>query len=438
MNAEKKGEGGFKKARLKHPIINFLRRRKTAIIVLAILLIAGGLAAVMLKPEEREGKPVPDFSLRNVHDGTIHLSDYRGKPVLIDFMAVNCPSCNRMMPVLKELSDSYGNGIVIISIDIYSDETEAELKAHMDGYGATWPAGVDKTGEIKKAYMEGGYITRGIPTFVLVDQRGYVVWVRDGIVDKNEFIENIDRTLAGQAKPLSISSQNILILSYTLGLFMFFSPCALPLLPGYMGYYMAKHGGGAIISVKNGAIAASGIFATYLLIGGFASFLGAAVGTIILSAIPIIGAFLVLLGILMFFHVQIPAYKISNAFVRIACSIRKKAGAEASVNSCEKKEKGLFSYGLIYGTASMACNLPVFLGVVLVALMTGPLYGLLALMLFGLGMATLMIAVTVLVGLAKKAILSRFIAYMGLMNKISALILIVMGLYLIFESMAMV
>ena len=428
-----------KKARLKRPAAHFVRRHKTALAVVFIVLLAGSMGAAIIFNPAQGGTLAPDFSIKNVHDGsTFRLSEQLGKPVLIDFMGIDCQSCNKMMPVLKELSDSYGNGIVIISVDIYSDETEAELKALMDEYGATWPAGVDKTEEIKKAYMEGGYITRGIPTFVLLDQNGYTVWVRDGIVDKKELTENIDRALAGEAKPLSISGQNILVLSYILGLFMFFSPCALPLLPGYMGYYMAKHGekGTVFTSVKNGLIAALGIFVTYLAVGGLASLMGAAAGNIILSLVPFIGALLVLLGILMFFHIQIPTQWFSEGIGRLKGAIlRKRGGAATETAQAAPREKGLFSYGMVYGTASMGCSMPVFIGVIAVALMYGPVYAFMALVMFGLGMATLMVVVTVIVGLAKRTIVQHFVGAIGIMNRISALLLVGVGLYLIMESM---
>jgi cytochrome c biogenesis protein CcdA len=198
---------------------------------------------------------------------------------------------------------------------------------------------------------------------------------------------------------------------------------------------MSKHGDKATVpsSIKNGLVAASGIFAIYLLVGGLTSIVGAAASDIILSIVPFIGGLLIILGILMFFHIQIPTQWFSNLAGKIkSLFVKKRAeGAEQTT----PKQKGLFSYGLIYGSASMGCSISVFIGIIAVALMTGPLYAFLALVMFGLGMATLMVAVTVIIGLARRAIVQKFVGAIGIMNKISALLLVGVGVYLLIESL---
>ncbi len=438
-----------KKAKLKRPAAHFVRRHKTRLAIIFAILLIGGIGAVIILSESgevKEGTPAPDFTIKNVQDGsTFRLSEHRGKPVLVDFMGIDCPSCTKMMPVLKQLYDQYKGKVEIVSVDIYSGDTESTLRQHMEKYGAAWPAGIDTTESIKKEYMEGGYFTDpvdkkqvGIPAFVLLDGNGYVVWREVGLTDIKYFQESISAVLSGQYTTLTVAGQNLLIFSYTLGLLMFFAPCALPLLPGYMGYYMAKHGdkGTVITSTKNGLIAALGIFVTYLAVGALASLIGAAAGAIILSLVPFIGALLVLLGALMFFHVQIPTQWFSEGIGRLKGAIlRKRGGAVTEAAPAVPHEKGLFSYGIVYGTASMGCSMPVFIGIIAVALMYGPLYAFMALAMFGAGMATLMVVVTVIVGLAKRTIVQRFVGAIGIMNRISALLLVGVGLYLLLESL---
>ena len=48
------------------------------------------------------GKRAPDFSLRNINGETIHLSDYSGKCVLLNFWMVSCPSCRHKLPYIQE------------------------------------------------------------------------------------------------------------------------------------------------------------------------------------------------------------------------------------------------------------------------------------------------------------------------------------------------
>ncbi|MDD5503143.1 MAG: redoxin family protein [Candidatus Thermoplasmatota archaeon] len=436
-----------KRARLKRPVAHFVGRNRTVFAIALTIMILGGIGAVLLISQNRDnggdGTIAPDFTMKNARDGsTFTLSQHHGKPILIDFMGIDCPSCTKMMPILKQLYDQYGGKLAIVSVDIREDDSESELRSHMDGFGATWAYGIDKDGQIKKAYMEGGYFTDpndpkqiGIPAFVLIDQNGYVIWREVGLVAKQDFVSNIDAVISGSAQAIAVSGQNLLIFSYLLGLLMFFAPCALPLLPGYMGYYMSKHGDKATVpsSIKNGLVAASGIFAIYLLVGGLTSIVGAAASDIILSIVPFIGGLLIILGILMFFHIQIPTQWFSNLVGKIKSLFVKKNAEDGQ--QAAAKQKGLFSYGLIYGSASMGCSISVFIGIVAVALMTGPLYAFLALVMFGLGMATLMVAVTVIIGLAKRAIVQKFVGAIGVMNKISALLLVGVGAYLLIESL---
>jgi len=32
------------------------------------------------------GEPAPEFELRDIHENLIHLSDYRGKPIVLAFL----------------------------------------------------------------------------------------------------------------------------------------------------------------------------------------------------------------------------------------------------------------------------------------------------------------------------------------------------------------
>lgn len=46
-------------------------------------------------------EPLPDLTLRNAAGDAVQLSDYRGKPLVINLWATWCPPCRREMPVLQ-------------------------------------------------------------------------------------------------------------------------------------------------------------------------------------------------------------------------------------------------------------------------------------------------------------------------------------------------
>jgi thiol-disulfide isomerase/thioredoxin len=75
--------------------------------VLCSWLLAGGLPAA-----EPAGAPV-DFSLRQLHGGTISLSDYRGKWVVLNYWATWCAPCRKEMPELSALHEARDDIVVL-------------------------------------------------------------------------------------------------------------------------------------------------------------------------------------------------------------------------------------------------------------------------------------------------------------------------------------
>lgn len=72
--------------------------------VLWIALTAANLrgAATVQSPAPMQGFPAPDFALKTRDGQEIKLSDYRGRPVIINFWASWCPSCKAEMPDLQK------------------------------------------------------------------------------------------------------------------------------------------------------------------------------------------------------------------------------------------------------------------------------------------------------------------------------------------------
>ena len=61
----------------------------------------------------------PDFTLLNLHDESVNLSEYKGRVVLINFFATNCPPCRIEIPDFIRLQDKYGpKGFAVIGISV--------------------------------------------------------------------------------------------------------------------------------------------------------------------------------------------------------------------------------------------------------------------------------------------------------------------------------
>ena len=92
---------------------------------------------------------------------------------------------------------------------------------------------------------------------------------------------------------------------------------------------------------------------------------------------------------------------------------------------------GLFLYGLGYGAAAAGCTAPIFIAVLVAALGAGLIFGLMVLILYNLVAAVLMISITIAIAHFGAGAAQKLSQYTEVIKKVSGLVLIVVGIYLI-------
>ena len=144
----------------------------------------------------REGNELPDIPLQLQDGKIIHLSDFRGKFVLIDFWASWCKQCMNELKFIKQIYDETRDkkdNFVLISHSFDKSE-EAWLKAIADeGIGREeWIHSCDlMVGKSPAARMMN---VQMIPTLVLVDPEGRAI---SFTLRGEEAVERIKQILAG-------------------------------------------------------------------------------------------------------------------------------------------------------------------------------------------------------------------------------------------------
>jgi cytochrome c-type biogenesis protein len=365
-------------------------------------------------------RPAPGFSVTDTAGVPLNLTAQKGKVVVLELTAINCPTCNIVLEELKKTHEKYKDRIVMLSVFVSPIETEAQVRAHRDSHNITWPFAVDSDDLLTK------YNAVQIPKLVIIDKNGGILYETSGEVTVGSLSPYIDDALAGKtgtqtAGAAFIASLGLGGMAVLAGVASYFSPCSFPMLPGYMTYYLrdsqVKESYGK--AAAGGAVAGMGIMTVYGVIGIIAVMAGSIVTKYVTYLQPIIGVVLLVLGILMLTPLQ---FFNSGRFT------------ESMQNRMQGKGYyfGLYLYGVAYGAASQGCTAPVFIAVILIGFLSGSLLtGIGVLLLYSLTAALLMVVVTVLVAGLKKGLLARLKSQTENIKKASAVVLIIVGCYLV-------
>lgn len=121
------------------------------------------------------GAPAPDFILKNIYTGEdIHLTDYRGKYVLLDFWASWCVPCRKSHPHLLSVNQKYqGRNFVILGIA--SDRKNEVIKKAAQEDQINWPQMNIYEKRNGQKQLNILYDISAIPTKVLIDPEGNIV-----------------------------------------------------------------------------------------------------------------------------------------------------------------------------------------------------------------------------------------------------------------------
>ena len=129
------------------------------------------------------GAPAPDFTLPAASDGkAVALKDLltKSKAVAVVFVATQCPVSNAYNTRMAALGKEYAaKGIPLVGINSNKTEPAAEVKAHAEKHGFTFPVLKDDGNKIADAYGA----TRTPEVFVL-DPKGNLLY--HGRIDENQ------------------------------------------------------------------------------------------------------------------------------------------------------------------------------------------------------------------------------------------------------------
>ena len=144
------------------------------------------------------GSPAPPFELELVGgEGSLALSDLRGRVVLVNFWATWCESCEDEMPAMERLYRRLApGGFELLAISV--GETPEVVRPFRDRMGVTFPVLLDADKSVSERWETYAY-----PESLLVDRDGTILerYVGPREWDAPAYVERIGRLLAPPTRP---------------------------------------------------------------------------------------------------------------------------------------------------------------------------------------------------------------------------------------------
>lgn len=138
---------------------------------------------------DSENIAAPDFTMTDKDGNEVKLSNFSGKPIVLNFWASWCGPCQMEMPDFEEMYKTYGKEVQFVMVNMTdgSQETVESAAQFITEKGYTFPVYYDTK-------MEGAYYysVYSLPTTYFIDAQGYVSASNKGMISGENLQKGIE------------------------------------------------------------------------------------------------------------------------------------------------------------------------------------------------------------------------------------------------------
>ena len=139
--------------------------------------------------EESTLPMAPDFTVYDLEGNPVSLSDFRGKPVVVNFWASWCGPCQMEMPDFNEKYLALEGEVAFLMVNMTdgSRETVETASAFIAGTEYAFPVFYDTDLDAAMAYS-----VYSLPTTFFIDAQGHAIAQATGAIDAETLQKGID------------------------------------------------------------------------------------------------------------------------------------------------------------------------------------------------------------------------------------------------------
>jgi thiol-disulfide isomerase/thioredoxin len=131
---------------------------------------------------EIKAEPALPFNLENLKGENVALSDFLGKPVMVNFWATWCPPCRKEMPIIQEFAAANQGELIVLAVNAGEDKATVQNFVENQSF-PNLNFLLDPTNSVAVLYGVPGY-----PTSLFIDAEGLLRTGHIGELDETLLI----------------------------------------------------------------------------------------------------------------------------------------------------------------------------------------------------------------------------------------------------------